>query len=184
MEPVNGILANGPPAEIAALNEEGLPLHPTSLSRRKQKRVLKQASRYLSKCALEFCNRHELPNTVIQGMEPREQPLLARNLGRKRAPRRGWDELVFLLGFLIAKQQIPLEALDSDLAAHFGTVLYASLGVDDVLRHPEPLRDDRTMLRLLSAGVQVANMLNDAKAMSKLGHLLIRTERTMIEAGA
>ncbi|KAK1237357.1 hypothetical protein MKX08_002982 [Trichoderma sp. CBMAI-0020] len=182
--PVNGMPVSSPPAENTALNREELPLLPTSLSRRKQKKVLGQASRHLSKCALEFCNRHQLPNTVIQGMEPRERPFVARNLGRKRAPDCGWGEFVFLLKFLIAEQQVPLEALNSDLAAHFRAILHASLGVDDVLRHAEPLRDDRTILRILSAGVQVANMLNDEKAMGKLRRLLMKTERTMIETGA
>lgn len=180
---VNRTHVSSPPAENAALNREELPLLPTSLSKRKQRKVLRQASRHLSKCALEFCNRHQLPNTVIQGMEPRERPFLARNLGRKRASAYGWVEFVFLLKFLIVEQQIPLEAFDRDLGAHFRAVLHASLGVDDVLRHPEPLRDDRTILRILSAGVQVASMLNDEKARDKLRRLLMKTERTMIEAG-
>lgn len=181
-EPTNEVSAAGPLPSLFALEEEELPLLPTSLSRRKQRKVLTQASRHLSKCALEFCNRHELPNTVIQGMDPGEQPLLVRNLGRKRVTGWGWSEFVFLLGFLIAEEHVPAEALYSDLAVHFRAVLHTSLGVDDVLRHPEPLRDDRTILRILSAGVQVARMLNDLDAMNKLDRLLMKAERTMIEA--
>jgi hypothetical protein len=182
--PDNWISVTAPRAVNVALDKEGFPLLPTGLSRRKQRKILKQARRFLSKCALEFCNRHELPNTVIQGIEPREQPFLVRNLGRNRAPDCGWDEFVFLLGFLIAEQQVPLEALNSNLAAHYRAVLYTSLGVDDAFRHPKSLMDDRTILRVLSASIQVAIMLNDLKATNKLRRLLMKTERTMIEAGA
>lgn len=181
--PVNRTHVRSPLAKKATLDREELPLLQISLSKRKQRKVLRLASRHLSKCALGFCNRYQLPNTVIQGMEPGEQPFLARNLGRKRASNYGWAEFVFLLKFLIAEQQIPLDALDSDLGAHFRAVLHASLGVDDVLRHPDPLRDDRTILRVLSAGIQVASMLKDEKAIDKLRRLLMKTERTMIEAG-
>ncbi|KAL6900465.1 hypothetical protein GGI43DRAFT_49952 [Trichoderma evansii] len=181
-EPANEISAASTLPSLAALEEEELPLLLTSLSRRKQRKILTQASRHLSTCILEFCNRHELPNTVIQGMDPGEQPLLVRNLGRKKAPDLAWGEFVFLLGFLIAEEQIPAKALYSDLAVHFRVVLRTSLGVDDILRHPEPPRDDRTILRILSAGVQVARMLNDLDAMNKLDELLMKTERTMIEA--
>lgn len=181
-EPTNETFAGGLAPTLSALEE--LPLLQASLSARKQRKLLTQASRYLSTCALDFCNRYELPNTVIQGMEPREQPFIVRNLGRKRAPECGWSEFAFLLRFLIAEQQIPAGALKSDLATHFRAILHISLGVDDILRHPQPLRDDRTILRILSAGVQVARMLNDLYAINTLDDLLMKAERAMITANA
>ncbi|KAL7921322.1 hypothetical protein ACQKWADRAFT_296162 [Trichoderma austrokoningii] len=181
--PVIGLSLSRPAPERPALNEQRLPLLPTSLSRTKQSKILKRASSYLSKSALDFFNKHELPNTVIRGMDASEHTFFSRNPGRKRASIDGWYEFVFLLRHHIAEQRVPRGVLNSDLAAHSKKILHASLGIDDALKRPLPVRDDRAILRMLSAGVQVADMLNDEKARKKLVYLLMKTERTMIQIG-
>lgn len=44
-----------------------------------------------------------------------------------------------------------------------------------------PLKDDRNILQLISAGIQVAKILKDALAMEVLDQLYITTERQIQE---
>jgi len=44
-----------------------------------------------------------------------------------------------------------------------------------------PLKDDRNILQLISAGIQVAKILKDSSAMGTLDHLYVTTERQIQE---
>jgi hypothetical protein len=60
----------------------------------------------------------------------------------------------------------------------FVTILENSLEMRHAAKHQSrPLKDDRNILQLISAGIQVAKILKDAQAMAALDDLYILTER-------
>jgi hypothetical protein len=62
----------------------------------------------------------------------------------------------------------------------FVTILENSLEMRHAAKHQSrPLKDDRNILQLISAGIQVAKLLRDADAMSNLDQLYFSTEKTI-----
>jgi hypothetical protein len=89
-----------------------------------------------------------------------------------------WTEWVFLLKRLATKRRIPARVLYNGQIKQLVTVLENSLEMRHAAKHQSrPLKDDRNVLQLISAGLQVAKLLKDACAMEYLDGLYVRAEQ-------
>ncbi|KAL2164167.1 hypothetical protein VTH06DRAFT_3381 [Thermothelomyces fergusii] len=160
-----------PPPEYIAMQERELPQLPTHLLVQEQDSVLNQVNDRLSQCAYDFVAKYQFPIPLTQDMRPVERP-----------QDRDWTEWVYLLKRLATKRRIPARVLYNGQIKQFVTVLENSLE----MRHSgkqqsRPLKDDRNILQLISAGIQVAKILKDAPAMEYLDKLYVSTERRIQE---
>jgi hypothetical protein len=96
----------------------------------------------------------------------------------ERPQDREWTEWVYLLKRLATKRRIPARVLYNGQIKQFITILENSLEMRHAAKHQSrPLKDDRNVLQLISAGIQVAKLLKDADAMSYMDQLYYQTER-------
>src|SRR5271155_4441993 len=166
------------PRTIAAQERELLHL-PTNLDVGEQDEILSRVNDILSKCAFDFVAKYQFPIPLevdkrqVQGPEDRE-----------------WTEWVYLLKRLATKRRIPARVLYNNQIKQLVTVLENSLETRHAAKHQNrPLKDDRNILQLISAGTQVAKILKDATAMDQLDQLYVKTEnhiqrsREMIRRG-
>ena len=155
-----------PSAETIAAQERELPHVPTNLFVQEQDNVLSQVNDRLSQCAYDFVAKYQFPIPL----EPDKRPV--------RIPQdREWTEWVYLLKRLATKRRIPARVLYNGQIKQLVTVLENSLEMRHAAKHQSrPLKDDRNVLQLISAGLQVAKILRDASTMEFLDHLYVRTE--------
>lgn len=160
-----------PPPEDIAEQERDLPHLPTNLVVQEQDIVLKKVNDRLSKCAFDFVAKYEFPIPRDPKMRPVERP-----------EDREWTEWVYLLKRLATKRRIPARVLYNEQIKQFITVLENSLEMRHAAKNQSrPLKDDRNILQLISAGIQVAKLLKDASAMSYLDRLYVSTENQIRE---
>ena len=163
-----------PPAEYIAMQERELPHLPTHLLVQEQDSVLSQVNDRLSQCAFDFVAKYQFPIPLTQDMRPVERP-----------QDREWTEWVFLLKRLATKRRIPARVLYNGQIKQFVTILENSLEMRHAAKHQSrPLKDDRNILQLISAGIQVAKILKDAQAMDYLDRLYVSTEKQIQERSA
>jgi len=144
-----------PPPEYVAMQERELPRLPTHLLVQEQDSVLNQVNDRLSQCAYDFVAKYQFPIPLTQDMRPVERP-----------QDREWTEWVYLLKRLATKRRIPARVLYNGQIKQFVTILENSLEMRHAAKHQSrPLKDDRNILQLISAGIQVAKILKDAQAM-------------------
>jgi hypothetical protein len=144
-----------PPAEYIAMQERELPRLPTHLLVQEQDSVLNQVNDRLAQCAFDFVAKYQFPIPLTQDMRPVERP-----------QDREWTEWVYLLKRLATKRRIPARVLYNGQIKQFVTILENSLEMRHAAKHQSrPLKDDRNILQLISAGIQVAKILKDAQAM-------------------
>ncbi|KUI65145.1 hypothetical protein VM1G_00866 [Cytospora mali] len=155
-----------PPPEYIAMQERELPHLPTNLLVQEQDSVLSQVNDRLSQCAYDFVAKYQFPIPLTQDMRPVERP-----------QDREWTEWVYLLKRLATKRRIPARVLYNGQIKQFVTILENSLEMRHAAKHQSrPLKDDRNILQLISAGIQVAKILKDAQAMDYLDRLYVSTE--------
>ncbi|KAL2016734.1 hypothetical protein VTK56DRAFT_3123 [Thermocarpiscus australiensis] len=173
-----------PPPEYVAMQERELPRLPTHLLPQEQDSVLNQVSERLAQCAYDFVAKYQFPIPLAHDARPVE-----------RAQDRDWTEWVYLLKRLATKRRIPARVLYNGQIRQFVTVLENSLemrhhhhhhhyhAAGAAKNHPSsrPPKDDRNVLQLISAGIQVAKILKDAQAMDYLDRLYVSTERRIQE---
>lgn len=160
-----------PPPEYIAMQERELPHLPTNLLVQEQDSVLSQVNDRLSQCAYDFVAKYQFPIPLTQDMRPVERP-----------QDREWTEWVYLLKRLATKRRIPARVLYNGQIKQFVTILENSLEMRHAAKHQSrPLKDDRNILQLISAGIQVAKILKDAQAMDYLDRLYISTEQQIQE---
>ncbi|KAK3990662.1 hypothetical protein QBC44DRAFT_288715 [Cladorrhinum sp. PSN332] len=160
-----------PPPEYIAMQERELPSLPTHLLVQEQDSVLTQVNDRLSQCAYDFVAKYQFPIPLTQDMRPVERP-----------QDREWTEWVYLLKRLATKRRIPARVLYNGQIKQFVTILENSLEMRHAAKHQSrPLKDDRNILQLISAGIQVAKILKDAQAMDYLDRLYISTEQQIQE---
>lgn len=160
-----------PPPEVVAMQERELPHLPTNLHVQEQDMVLGQVNDRLSQCAYDFVAKYQFPIPLSQNMRPVERP-----------QDREWTEWVYLLKRLATKRRIPARVLYNGQIKQFVTILENSLEMRHASKHQSrPLKDDRNILQLISAGIQVAKILRDASAMDYLDRLYISTEKQIQE---
>lgn len=100
----------------------------------------------------------------------------------ERPQDREWTEWVYLLKRLATKRRIPARVLYNGQIKQFVTILENSLEMRHAAKHQSrPLKDDRNILQLISAGIQVAKILRDSPAVAALDHLYVTTERQIQE---
>ncbi|CAN8096922.1 unnamed protein product [Discula destructiva] len=160
-----------PPPEYIALQERELPHLPTNLLVQEQDGVLAQVNDRLAQCAFDFVAKYQFPIPLTQDMRPVERP-----------GDREWTEWVYLLKRLATKRRIPARVLYNGQIKQFVTILENSLEMRHAAKHQSrPLKDDRNILQLISAGIQVAKILKDASAMDYLDRLYVTTEQQIQE---
>ncbi|KAL2886584.1 hypothetical protein HOO65_060414 [Ceratocystis lukuohia] len=160
-----------PPADYIARQERELPHLPTNLLVQEQDNVLNQVNDRLSQCAYDFVAKYQFPIPLTNDMRPVERP-----------QDREWTEWVYLLKRLATKRRIPARVLYNGQIKQFVTVLENSLEMRHASKHQSrPLKDDRNILQLISAGIQVAKILKDASAMDYLDRLYVSTEKQIQE---
>ncbi|CAK7215586.1 hypothetical protein SCUCBS95973_002525 [Sporothrix curviconia] len=163
-----------PSPQYIAQQERELPHLPTNLLVQEQDSVLSQVNDRLSQCAFDFVARYQFPVPLTQDMRPVARP-----------QDREWTEWVQLLKRLATKRRIPARVLYNGQIKQFVTILENSLEMRHAARHQSrPLKDDRNILQLISAGIQVAKILKDAPAMSFLDQLYIATDQQIQERAA
>ena len=155
-----------PSADTVAAQERELPHIPTNLFVQEQDELLNQVNDRLSQCAFDFVAKYQFPI-----------PLEADKRPVRIAQDREWTEWVYLLKRLATKRRIPARVLYNGQIKQLVTVLENSLEMRHAAKHQSrPLKDDRNVLQLISAGLQVAKILKDAATMEFLDKLYIRTE--------
>ncbi|KAG6003652.1 hypothetical protein E4U21_001813 [Claviceps maximensis] len=160
-----------PPQEVIDMQERELPHLPTNLHVQEQDAVLTQVNDRLSQCAFDFVAKYQFPIPLTQDMRPVERP-----------QDREWTEWVYLLKRLATKRRIPARVLYNGQIKQFVTILENSLEMRHAAKHQSrPLKDDRNILQLISAGIQVAKILKDASAMEYLDRLYVDTEARILE---
>jgi len=160
-------LLQRPPPGLVVLQNRELPRLPTNLPVQEQDLILNQVNDRLSQRAFDFVAKYQFPIPLTQHMRPIERP-----------KDREWTEWVFLLKRLATKRRIPARVLYNGQIKQLVTILENSLEMKHAVKHQSrPLKDDRNILQLISAGIQVAKILNDASAMNHLDQLYISTEK-------
>ncbi|KAF7528067.1 hypothetical protein G7054_g10252 [Neopestalotiopsis clavispora] len=163
-----------PPPSYIAMQERDLPHLPTNLLVQEQDSVLNQVNDRLSQCAYDFVAKYQFPIPLTQDMRPVERP-----------QDREWTEWVYLLKRLATKRRIPARVLYNGQIKQFVTILENSLEMRHAAKHQSrPLKDDRNILQLISAGIQVAKILKDAAAMDYLDRLYVSTDQQIKERSA
>ena len=159
-------LLQPPSPRTLAEQERDLPHLPTNLDVQEQDQVLGKVNDILSKCAFDFVAKYQFPIPT----EPDKRPV--------RLPSdREWTEWVYLLKRLATKRRIPARVLHNQQIKQLVTTLENSAEMRHAAKHQSrPLKDDRNVLQLISAGTQVAKILKDATAMEQLDRLYIATE--------
>ncbi|KAI0199568.1 hypothetical protein F4808DRAFT_208673 [Astrocystis sublimbata] len=162
-----------PSSEYIAMQEREMPHLPTNLLVSEQDNVLAAVNDRLSQCAFDFIAKYQFPIPLTPDMRPVERP-----------QDREWTEWVYLLKRLATKRRIPARVLYNGQIKQFVTILENSLEMRHAAKHQSrPLKDDRNILQLISAGIQVAKILKDAAAMDYLDRLYVSTEHR-IQAAA
>lgn len=160
-----------PAPDIIALQERELPHLPTNLLVQEQDEILGKVNDRLSQCAFDFVAKYQFPVPLTQDMRPVERP-----------QDREWTEWVYLLKRLATKRRIPARVLYNGQIKQFVTILENSLEMRHAAKHQSrPPKDDRNILQLISAGIQVAKILKDASAMDYLDKLYVFTEQQIYD---
>lgn len=148
-----------------------LPHLPTNLDVSEQDRILSSVNDRLSQCAYDFVAKYRFPIPL----EPDKRQV--------RVPSdREWTEWVYLLRRLATKRRIPARVLYNGQIKQLVTVLENSLEMRHAAKHQSrPIKDDRNVLQLISAGIQVTKILKDASAMEYLDRLYLDTEKRIQE---
>ncbi|CAI7588662.1 unnamed protein product [Penicillium crustosum] len=158
------------PQAVAAQDKE-LPQLPTNLDAGEQDRILHKVNDRLSQCAYDFIAKHQFRVPIEQDKRPVKVP-----------SDREWTEWVYLLKRLATTRRIPAHLLYNRQIKQLITVLENSLEMRHAAKHQSrPVKDDRNVLQLISAGTQVAKILRDASAMQFLDCLYVDAEKLIQE---
>ncbi|OJJ46906.1 hypothetical protein ASPZODRAFT_131814 [Penicilliopsis zonata CBS 506.65] len=156
-----------PTPRTIASQERELPHLPTNLDVSEQDQILTAVNDRLSQCAFDFVAKYQFPI-----------PLEADKRQVRVPSDREWTEWVYLLKRLATKRRIPARVLYNGQIKQLVTVLENSLEMRHAAKHQSrPVKDDRNVLQLISAGTQVAKILKDAGAMEVLDRLYVDTEK-------
>ncbi|KAI9818050.1 MAG: hypothetical protein M1827_000674 [Pycnora praestabilis] len=160
-------LLDRPSVQFILDQERDLPHLPTNLFVQEQDDILSQVNDRLSQCAFDFVAKYQFPIPLESDKRPVKVPA-----------DREWTEWVFLLKRLATKRRVPARVLYNGQIRQLVTILENSLEMRHAAKHTSrPLKDDRNVLQLISAGLQVTKMLMDSAAMDHLDRLYVRTEQ-------
>ncbi|CAG8011828.1 unnamed protein product [Penicillium olsonii] len=160
-----------PSAQAVAAQDKELPQLPTNLDASEQDNILHKVNDRLSQCAYDFIAKYQFRVPIEQDKRPVKVP-----------SDREWTEWVHLLKRLATTRRIPAHLLYNRQIKQLITVLENSLEMRHAAKHQSrPVKDDRNVLQLISAGIQVAKILKDASAMQFLDCLYVDTEKLILE---
>ncbi|KAJ5789613.1 uncharacterized protein N7518_006624 [Penicillium psychrosexuale] len=158
------------PQAVAAQDKE-LPQLPTNLDAGEQDSILHKVNDRLSQCAYDFIAKYQFRVPIEQDKRPVKVP-----------SDREWTEWVYLLKRLATTRRIPAHLLYNRQIKQLITVLENSLEMRHAAKHQSrPVKDDRNVLQLISAGTQVAKILRDSSAMQYLDSLYVDTEKLILD---
>ena len=164
------LLPKPSPATLAA-QERPLPHLSTNLLTNEQDAFLARVNDRLSQCAFDFVAKYQFPIPIQVDKRQVEVPA-----------DREWTEWVWLLKRLATKRRIPARVLYNEQIKQFVTILENSLETRHAVAHQSrPLKDDRNVLQLISAGLQVAKILKDGSAMDDLNEIYVEAENLINE---
>ncbi|EKV07895.1 hypothetical protein PDIG_61280 [Penicillium digitatum PHI26] len=164
-------LLEPPSPQAVAAQEKELPQLPTNLNAGEQDSILHKVNDRLSQCAYDFIAKYQFRVPIEQDKRPVKVP-----------SDREWTEWVYLLKRLATTRRIPAHLLYNRQIKQLITVLENSLEMRHAAKHQSrPVKDDRNVLQLISAGTQVAKILRDASAMQFLDRLYADTEKLILE---
>ncbi|KAL3494917.1 hypothetical protein BJX62DRAFT_222947 [Aspergillus germanicus] len=160
-----------PSPRVIEAQARDLPHLPTNLDVSEQDRILASVNDRLSQCAFDFVAKYQFPIPLESDKR------------QVRVPSdREWTEWVYLLRRLATKRRIPARVLYNGQIKQLVTVLENSQEMRHAAKHQSrPIKDDRNVLQLISAGIQVARILRDASAMDYLDRLYQDTEKRIQE---
>lgn len=159
-------LLDKPSPDTLTAQDRELPHLPTNLFVQEQDEILSQVNERLSLCAFHFVAKYQFPIPL----EPDKRPV-------STPADREWTEWVYLLKRLATKRRIPARVLYNGQIKQLVTVLENSMEMRHAAKHQSrPLKDDRNVLQLISAGIQVTKILKDASAMEFMDRLYVQTE--------
>jgi hypothetical protein len=160
-----------PSAQAIAAQDKELPQLPTNLDASEQDDILHKVNDRLSQCAYDFIAKYQFRVPIEQDKRPVKVP-----------SDREWTEWVHLLKRLATTRRIPAHLLYNRQIKQLITVLENSLEMRHAAKHQSrPVKDDRNVLQLISAGIQVAKILKDSSAMQFLDCLYVDTEKLILE---
>jgi hypothetical protein len=160
-----------PSPQVIAAQEKELPQLPTNLDASEQDSILHKVNDRLSRCAYDFIAKYQFRVPLEQDKRPVKVP-----------SDREWTEWVHLLKRLATTRRIPAHLLYNRQIKQLITVLENSLEMRHAAKHQSrPVKDDRNVLQLISAGIQVAKILRDSSAMQFLDCLYVDTEKLILE---
>ena len=160
-----------PPKGLGDPHEQDLPPLPVHLDDSDQEEILTQVNRRLSQCAFDFIALYRFPIPI----EPNKPAV-------QGAQDKAWTEWAYLLKRLAIKRKIPSHAIFRGQIKELTTILDNSLEMRHTTKpQPRSLKDDRTVLQFISAGIQVGKILKDASTMGDLDRLYQRTEKLIQE---
>ena len=155
-----------PKIQVQQARERDLDFEPVSLDHQEQNDILSRVNRRLSQCAFDFIAMYQFPIPLEAG-----KPMV------RVATDRAWTEWVYLLKRLATKRRIPSRAIYDGQIKELTTLLDNSVEMRHSTKpQARPLKDDRHVLQLISAGIQVGRMLKDATTMEYLDRLYKDTE--------
>ncbi|KAJ5340627.1 hypothetical protein N7541_009751 [Penicillium brevicompactum] len=158
-------LLEPPSAQAIAAQDKELPQLPTNLDASEQDNILHKVNDRLSQCAYDFVAKYQFRVPIEQDKRP-----VKVSLG-PRVDRR-----------LATTRRIPAHLLYNRQIKQLITVLENSLEMRHAAKHQSrPVKDDRNVLQLISAGIQVAKILKDSSAMQFLDCLYVDTEKLILE---
>lgn len=160
-----------PSAQAISAQDKELPQLPTNLNASEQDKILHKVNDRLSQCAYDFIAKYQFRVPIEQDKRPVKVP-----------SDREWTEWVHLLKRLATTRRIPSHLLYNRQIKQLITVLENSLEMRHAAKHQSrSVKDDRNVLQLISAGIQVAKILKDSNAMQYLDGLYMETEKLILE---
>lgn len=160
-----------PNQQVIAAQDKELPELPTNLDASEQDSILHKVNDRLSRCAYDFIAKYQFRVPIEQDKRPVKVP-----------SDREWTEWVHLLKRLATTRRIPAHLLYNRQIKQLITVLENSLEMRHAAKHQSrPVKDDRNVLQLISAGIQVAKILKDSSAMQFLDCLYVDTEKLILD---
>lgn len=151
-----------------------LPKLPVHLDVGEQDEVMRRYNDALSACAFHFIAKYQFP-----------VPLERDKSAVRSASDRDWTEWAYLLKRLATKRRIPARVLYDNQIRNLVTILENSIPIRsskprEQLGVESATKDDRYLLQLISAGVQVARILMDSLAMQELSELYVDIEAVIL----
>ncbi len=135
-----------------------------------QDEILSQVNDHLSKCAFDFVAKYQF----LISLQPDKKSV-------EISANREWTKWVYLLKKLAIKRRISARVLFHDQIKQLIIVLKNFLKMQHAVKHQSrSLKDDRNVLQLISAELQIDQILKDAVCMKLLDNL--RSDRNQDSA--